>query len=105
MPNISQQSGDKSAAALSLATRISEQLMPQMSQMEMGQNPMQEGEMGMESQPEDGTEGQEMPEEQEMNEMMDEQDKSAETEAKLDVLSQDMLSVKEMLQQLLNKDE
>lgn len=99
MINKSQQSGNKSAAALSLATRISEQLMPQMSQMEMG-------EMGqVEEESMEQPQEQPDPEEQELEGMMEERAETDEFTAKIDVLSQDVTSVKEMLQQLINAKE
>lgn len=76
MTKISQQSGDKSAAALSLATRISEQLMPQMSQMEMGEQeqmpeePIQTEEQPIQEEPEEKPEEKEMLETMERDEMM-----------------------------------
>lgn len=82
---MSNKSGDKSAAALSLVTRISEGLIPK--------NTLSATEGGSEV-PEEpvGSEVEETPEEPKL-------------EAKLDVLSQDVTSVKEMLQQLLNDKE
>ena len=96
MPQISQ-SGNKSAAALSLATRISEQLMPQMSQTEMGGQVEEESMEQPQEQPD--------PEEQELEGMMEERAETDEFTAKIDVLSQDVTSVKEMLQQLINAKE
>ena len=97
MPNISQQpntkDADRSAAALSFATMVSEGLIPKQP-MQEEQNPMQIGEESVQEAPQTPETAPEEPEEV---------DKTDEFEAKLDVLSQDVTSVKEMLQQLLNE--
>ena len=94
--NISQQllSPDKAAAALSLLTKMSEGLMPKQA--------IEQPQQGSET-PESAPEQEQIPEQEIDTKLEENKAPEANFEAKLDVLSQDITSVKEMLQQLLNE--
>lgn len=88
---------DETMANLAFVTKLSEGLMPK----QMPEEP-QEALQESSQTPETAPEQEQIPETTEDNTQEPQMD---EYNAKLDVLSQDITSVKEMLQQLLNKDE
>ena len=94
---------DQMAATLAFVTKISEDSLPKdIPKTTPLSQETEEGSTLEQPQTPENEPGEEMPQEAVEE---PQEPKTEEYEAKLDVLSQDMMSVKEMLQQLLNKDE